>query len=543
MRLAAGVISLARFRRRSRGFRRPRWSLRPSKSDTLLGTDAAAPLLAVRDVGKHFGAVQALAGVSLDFRAGEVHALLGENGAGKSTLMHLLAGLLRPDTGTLLLDGRPVRFASARASRRAGIGMVHQHFTLVDALSVAENLALCLPERNSWRFDAVATAAAAQAVAERVGLQLSAPATAVGALPVGARQRLEILKALAGGGRVLILDEPTAVLTPQEVRPLFAMLRRLREQGRSIIFITHKLHEVKVVADRVSVMRRGRVVGTYDVSTVSESAMAELMMGTVVARPSRVRRPPGAGAVALQLGAVSVRGTRGVPALQGVSFEVRAGEILGVAGVDGNGQRELFEVLVGLTQPVTGTLSIGGRVLSEFNPQAVLAAGIAHIPPDRQREGLVLPMTVHENFLLSRTLLDRFSRRGLLQRGATRRFAAELAAQYALRFANLDAPVRSLSGGNQQRVVVARTLAERPQVLITVNPTRGLDLAAAAAVTEALQAAAQRGCAVVVISTDLDEVLELSDAIRVLSRGRLSAPLTPPVDPEHLGLLMGGAVS
>jgi len=504
-----------------------------------VGTDAAAPLLAVRDVGKHFGVVQALAGVSLDFRAGEIHALLGENGAGKSTLMHVIAGLLRPSTGSLLLDGRAVTFASARAARQAGIGMVHQHFTLVDALSVAENLALCLPERGGCRFRAAATAAAAQVLAARVGLELSAPATPVRELPVGARQRLEILKALAGGGRVLILDEPTAVLTPQEVRPLFAMLRRLREQNRSIIFITHKLHEVKAVADRVSIMRRGRVVGTYDVSAVSESEMAELMVGAVAAPPARVRRAPGA--VVLQAAAVSAGDARGVPSLQNVSFEVRAGEILGVAGVDGNGQRELFEVLVGLSRPTTGAISIGGRELAEFNPQAALAAGIGHIPPDRQREGLALPMTVHENFLLSRKLLDRFSRRGLLRRDATRRFAAQLAEQYALQFASLDAPVRSLSGGNQQRVVVARCLAEQPQVLITVNPTRGLDLAAAAAVTEALQAAAQRGCAVVVISTDLDEVLELSDAVRVLARGRLSAPLTPPIDPEHLGLLMAGA--
>jgi ABC-type uncharacterized transport system ATPase subunit len=539
MRPAAGVISMVRFlRRRGSG---QGWLLRASKSDTLRGTDAAAPLLAVRDVDKHFGAVHALADVRLDFRAGEIHALLGENGAGKSTLMHVIAGLLRPDTGILLLDGCAVTFASARAARQAGIGMVHQHFTLVDALSVAENLVLCLPAQKRFWFAAGATASAAQALAERIGLQLNAPATPVGELPVGARQRLEILKALAGGGRVLILDEPTAVLTPQEVRPLFAMLRRLREQGQAIIFITHKLHEVKAVADRVSVMRHGRVVGTYDVSAVSESAMAELMVGTLAAPASHARRTPGA--AVLQVAGVGVRDARGVPTLHDVSFEVRAGEILGVAGVDGNGQHELFEVLVGLSRPATGTVSIGGRVLTDFNSQAALAAGIGHIPPDRQREGLVLPMTVHENFLLSRTLLDRFSRRGLLRRAATRRFAAELAEQYALQFASLDAPVRSLSGGNQQRVVVARTLAAQPQVLITVNPTRGLDLAAAAAVTEALQAAAQRGCALVVISTDLDEVLELSDAVRVLSRGRLSAPLTPPVDPEHLGLLMAGAGS
>jgi ABC-type uncharacterized transport system ATPase subunit len=503
-------------------------------------TDAPA-LLAVRGVGKRFGAVQALGDVTLEFRAGEIHALLGENGAGKSTLMHVLAGLLQPDTGTILLHGAAVSFASARTARQAGIGMVHQHFTLVDALSVAENLALSLPEHSRFRFDADAAATEARALAERVGLELSAPDTPVTQLPVGACQRLEILKALAGGGRVLILDEPTAVLTPQEVRPLFAMLRQLREQGRAVIFITHKLREVKALADRVTVMRRGRVVGTYDVGATTESEMAERMIGTVAAPPSVSPRGSVDGPVVLQVAELCARDTRGLPALQGVSFEVHGGEILGVAGVDGNGQRELFEVLVGLMPPASGAVSVSGRTLTHFTPGAALASGIGHIPPDRQREGLVLPMTVQENFLLNRKLLDRFSRRGMLHTEAARHFAADLAEQYAIRFANLDAPVRSLSGGNQQRVVVARTLADEPQVLVTVNPTRGLDFAATAAVTEALRAVALRGCAVVVISTDLDEVLELSDRVRVLSRGRLSEALQPPIDPEHLGLLMAGA--
>lgn len=508
-----------------------------------VGTDAPAPLLAVRGVGKRFGAVQALAAVDLDFRAGAVHALLGENGAGKSTLMHVLSGLLRPDTGTILLEGSPVAFASARAARQAGIGMVHQHFTLVDALSVAENLALSLPGQPRFRFAADAVAAAARALAERVGLELSAPDVPVAQLPVGACQRLEILKALAGGGRVLILDEPTAVLTPQEVRPLFAMLRQLRAQGRAVIFITHKLREVKAVADRVTVMRGGRVVGTYDVGATSESEMAERMVGTVAPPASATRRRSIEGDIVLQVAEVCAHDARALPALQAVSFEVRAGEILGIAGVDGNGQRQLFEVLVGLMPPASGTVRVGGRVLTIFTPRAALAAGIGHIPPDRQREGLVLPMTVQENFLLSRKLLDRFSRYGMLRQATARHFAAELAERYALRFASLDAPVRSLSGGNQQRVVVARTLADEPQVLVTVNPTRGLDFAAATAVTDALRAVARRGCAVVMISTDLDEVLELSDRVRVLSRGRLSAALEPPIDPEHLGLLMAGAAA
>jgi len=508
-----------------------------------LSDDPDVPVLAVRGVGKRFGSVTALAGVALDFRAGEVHALLGENGAGKSTLMHILAGEYRPDTGTLRLDGQPVRFGSPRGPREAGIGMVQQHFTLVDRLTVAENLALSLPGQHGWRFRAAATAAAARAFAAQVGLELGALDVPVGQLPVGTRQRLEILKALASAGRILILDEPTAVLTPQEARQLFAMLRRLRAQGRLIIFITHKLREVGAIADRVTIMRRGRVVGTDPVAALTEREMAERMVGAVVAEP-----PPGGRVLtdqppALRVAGVRARDTRGMLALDDVSFAVSPGEIFGIAGVDGNGQRELFDVLAGACVPDRGSVEVGTTRLTTFTPAAALAAGISHIPPDRQGEGLVLAMTVAENLVLNRRLLDRFSRRGLLRREAVRRFAAALTREYGVQCAGLDAPVRSLSGGNQQRIVVARTLAQTPRVLVTVNPTRGLDFAASAAVGEALRAAAALGCAVVLISTDLDEVLALSDRVGVLYRGRLSPPLVPPVDADQMGLLMAGVAA
>jgi ABC-type uncharacterized transport system ATPase subunit len=499
------------------------------------------PLLAVRGVRKRFGAVEALAGVDLDLHAGEIHALLGENGAGKSTLMHVLAGMHRPDGGTILFEGRAVGFGSPRAARDAGIGMVHQHFTLIEALTVAENLALSLPGRSRWRFDANATAAQARALAERIGLELSPPEAPVDQLPVGARQRLEIVKALAGTGRVLILDEPTAVLTPQEARQLFAMLRQLRAQGRLVVFITHKLREVKEVADRVTIMRRGRVVATYEIGDISEAEMAERMLGNMLPVRARPLRTTAAAPEVLRVSQLLVRAEHGAPALVDVTFAVRAGEILGVAGVDGNGQRELFEVLVGARRPAGGGVSVAGQALRVFTPRAALAAGVGHIPPDRHRDGLVLPMTVEENFLLGRGLLDRVSRFGVLRRSAARRFAHDLARRYAVQFADLDAPVRSLSGGNQQRVVVARELAQRPRVLVAANPTRGLDVAAAASVAEALLEVARQGCAIVLISTDLDELLELSDRVTVLSRGRLSAALEPPVDVERLGLLMAGA--
>lgn len=500
-----------------------------------------APLLSVRGLGKRFGTVQALADVDLDFRAGEVHAVLGENGAGKSTLMNVLAGVQRPDVGSVLLDGRPVTLASPRAARRAGIGMVHQHFTLVEALTVTENLVLSLPHTARWRLRTAAAAAQARALAQRVGLDLSPPDAPVFQLPVGARQRLEILKALAGAGRVLILDEPTAVLTPQEVRQLLAMLRELRVQGHAVIFITHKLREVKEIADRVTIMRGGRVIGTFEAGRITESEMAARMVGDAAwARPRRRTRDVD-GPIVLQVSQLSAQGSRGVPALVDVSFAVRGGEILGVAGVDGNGQRELFEVLVGVRRLSAGTVNVDGRPITTFTPRAALAAGIGHIPPDRQREGLVLPMSVQENLLLSRSILERFAWRGVLQADAARRFAGDLVQQYAIRVASLDAPVRSLSGGNQQRVIVARQLAQHPAVLVTVNPTRGLDVAATGAVADALTDVARQGCAVVLISTDLDEVLDLSDRVTVLSRGRLSVALEPPIDADRLGLLMAGA--
>jgi ABC-type uncharacterized transport system ATPase subunit len=503
---------------------------------------AAPPRLSVRNIRKRFGAVEALAGVDLDVHDGEIHAILGENGAGKSTLMHVLGGVLQPDAGTIQVAGRLISLSSPRAARAAGIGMVHQHFTLVDGLTVAENLALSLSPPGTWRLDTARLAVAATELASRVGLELSPLAATVAELPVGARQRLEILKALAGAARVTILDEPTAVLTPAEVDQLFVMLRQLRAQGRAVIFITHKLREARDLADHITIMRRGRVVATVAANAVTEPALAEQMIGEVPPRrPPRGQREAD-GPVMLEVSDLHVRDARGLAALVGVSFEVRAGEILGIAGVDGNGQRELFDVLVGTASPERGRIVVAGQPLENITPRAALRAGIGHIPPDRHREGLVLNMSVTENLILSRPLLDRFSRWTWLDRAAVHRFATALVRQYSVRLPHLDAPVRLLSGGNQQRIVVARQLAQRPRVLVTANPTRGLDIVASAAVADALLEVARAGCAVVLISTDLDEVLELSDRIRVLFAGRSSGPLEPPIDLERLGLLMAGAV-
>lgn len=495
------------------------------------------PLLEVRGIHKHYGAVHALADVSLAFAAGEVHAILGENGAGKSTLMRIVAGEEHPDAGEILLAGERVRLRSPLEARALGIGMVHQHFTLVDALSVWENLALALSDEGEWRLAPERVAQRAQRWAERLGFELPALDEAAGNLPVGARQRLEILKALVSARRVLILDEPTAVLTPLEVRQLFAMLRQLKEEGRSILFITHKLAEVAEVADRVSILRQGRVVGTFSGPLPDLGVLAQHMVGERLEPPKQRERPP-AGTLVLELAGLGTGGEGMV--LRGVSLGVRRGEIVGIAGVDGNGQRELFEVLAGLGPLQAGEIRLAGRRIAGRSPAEMLQAGMGFVPPDRQREGLVLAMTVAENVLLHRTWLERFSRYGFLQWQAARSFAQRLVHEYRVRAASLDVPVQALSGGNQQRLILARELAAEPKVLVAVNPTRGLDFAATRSIWEALQDVAGRGCAVLLVSTDLEEILACSDRVVVLYRGQSSRPLERPFDTERLARWMAG---
>jgi len=459
--------------------------------------------------------------------------------------MHILDGVLAADSGEILLDGEVLRLRSPRQARAVGIGMVHQHFTLVDAMTVAENLALSIPAdspagRRSIRLDRVAVARQAQAFAEGIGMQLPPPDARVRELSVGARQRLEILKASMAAGRVLILDEPTAVLTPGEVEPLIALLRTLRSQGRLILFITHKLREVEDVADRVTILRQGRVVATHRVADVEMATLAEEMIGAKLA-PGRSDGSRSVDAPArLRLSNVSVSDDEGRPVLRGVEMAVVAGEILGIAGVDGNGQRELFEVVTGLRPASHGAVDVGQDPGAALTPARARAAGVACIPPDRQREGLALRMSVADNFLLSASVLDRYTQGGLLAPDPARDFAAAAARDYGLRFAGLDQVARGLSGGNQQRIVVARELSQRPRVVIAVNPTRGLDIQAARAVGAALRAAAAGGAAILLISTDLDELLELSARISVLFRGELRPALMPPFDVAEIGRRMAG---
>jgi len=502
--------------------------------------NAGQALLSVRGLRRNFGAVAALAGVDLDFYPGEIHAILGENGAGKSTLMNAIYGLVRLDGGAILVDGRPVHFGGPLDARQAGIGMVHQEFALFEVLTVSENLALALSPAREWRLRLDRVAAAAGALAAEIGLDLGDLDARVETLPVGTRQRLEILKALSGQTRILILDEPTAVLTPVETAQLFRMLVRLRARGGTVLFITHKLREALEVADRVTVMRHGRVVRTVRAAEASERALAEAMVGTepVPAAAPRPRQPRGA--PLLRIEELSVVDERAIRAVDALSLEVRSGEIVGIAGVDGNGQWELFQVLAGLRRPTAGSIHLAGTLLTRFSPEDMIQAGASTIPPDRQRQGLVLEMTVAENLILNCALLARLASGPFLPRAASRSFAGALVQRYVIRTDGLDVPAATLSGGNQQRLVVARALSTDPQLLVAFNPTRGLDFAATGAVHRACSQACERGAALLLISTDLDEILGLSDRVAVLYRGKLSPSLESPLPAERLGALMAG---
>jgi simple sugar transport system ATP-binding protein len=498
-------------------------------------------LLSLRAVSKRFGQLEALADVDFDVFPGEVHAVLGENGAGKSTLMRVIYGLVAADGGTLRLGGVPVRFTSALDARRAGIGMVHQEFALVDALSVAENLALSVCPASGWRWRRADVAAAARRVAGAVGIELGDLDLAVGALPVGQRQRLEIVKALAGDTRILILDEPTAVLTPGEVTQLFVVLDRLRRAGTAVVFITHKLAEVMAIADRITVMRRGRIVARAERTALTEEELAHLMVGPLDASTPPPPPPAEHAPVQLELARLSATDDHALPALHEISLNVRGGEIFGIAGVDGNGQAELFEVLAGIRAPTAGSVAVGGAPVGRFDPAALRAAGVACVPPDRQRQGVVAAMSVRENAVLDAVLLRRLSPGVLTRPAAERRAAQAMVDAYAIKVDDLDAPVRSLSGGNLQKLVVARALALEPRVLVAASPTRGLDIAAARAVYAAFDDALARGAAVLLISADLDEILARAHRLAVLYRGRLSDVLVRPFPTVRLGALMAGS--
>ena len=487
----------------------------------------AAPAVELRGITKRFGELVANDGIDFAVARGEVHALLGENGAGKSTLMRILYGLTRPDAGTILVDGRPVAIHSPKDAIAAGIGMVTQHFALVRPMTVTENVVLGATDGARVRLDVAAQKVAD--AAERFGIRAN-PRARVDRLSVGEQQRVEILKALYRDCRVLILDEPTAVLVPQEVDALFATLRRLRDDGMAIVFISHKLHEVREISSRVTVLRRGVVVGTGATAEFDDRELATLMVG----RPTMgVQRPAAAhaGAVALRVQGLLL------PGLSDVSLEVAGGEILGVAGVSGNGQNELVDVLCGMRRPTAGRVEVGGVDITGASPARVVAAGLGRIPEDRHA-AVVGELTVAQNLALEH--LREFRRGPTLDNRALRRKAEALIERFSIRATPND-PAASLSGGNLQKLVLARVLSREPKAIVVAQPTRGLDVAATEYVHGELLAQRERGAAVLLVSEDLDELLALADRLIVLYEGTIVGRLpAAEADPERLGLLMAG---
>ena len=499
----------------------------------------AAPVLELRGITKQFPGVLANDHIDFDLRRGEVHALLGENGAGKSTLMSILYGLYTADSGEILMNGKPVTISSPKHAIELGIGMVHQHFMLIPVMTVTENIVLAQePTYAGVLLDYDAAAKRVRDLSDSFGLAVD-PNARIQAITVGQQQRVEILKALYRGAEILILDEPTAVLTPQEAQELFEIINELKSQGKSIVFISHKLNEVLEIADRISVLRRGKLIETIPREGATEAGLARSMVGREVLLRVE-KRPSQPGEPLLQVEDVVVRDDRGLEAVRGVSFEVRAGEIVGIAGVDGNGQTELIDSLTGLRHPVSGSIRIGGEELSRASAREALDAGLGHIPEDRQRRGLVLDFNLAENLVLHDYGKEPFSKLGWVNPRRWFRWARGRLQEFDVRGGGPTTRAGSLSGGNQQKVVIAREVSRNPSVLIAAQPTRGLDVGAIEFVHRRLVEQRDAGKAVLLVSLELEEIVSLSDRILVLYEGRIVAEFPPDVSEEEIGIAMIG---
>jgi simple sugar transport system ATP-binding protein len=491
-------------------------------------------------IKKTFPGVVANDGIDLTVRAGEIHALLGENGAGKTTLVKILYGVYQPDEGEIILGGEKVEINSPRDARDLGIGMVHQHFMLSDPNSVAENIALGLPGGRVFLPE--------KEVKERVsefskiyGLKLD-PDAKVWQLSAGEKQKIEILKALLAGARMLILDEPTAALTPLETEELFAAVKLMAEQGKAIIFITHKLDEVLALADEVTVLRRGRVVGHVKTQQTDRRQLANLMVGVDLS-PSQRKRSSGPGDTVLEVSDLCVTGDRGNQACSGLSFTINSGEILGLAGVAGNGQRELVETLTGLRKNDSGKISILGTDITKLGARDIANLGVAHIPEDRLAIGVVPEMSVSENLVLRKFWREEFSDGIFLNDEKVRNFSDEMIDDFDIMTPNRETPTRKLSGGNIQRLILARETSGKPRLIIASHPTSGLDVKAANDIRKKLARAADEGSSVLLDSEDLEEIFELSDRIAVIVKGEFVGILSrEEATLEKVGLMMGGAV-
>ncbi|MDR1186944.1 MAG: ABC transporter ATP-binding protein [Bifidobacteriaceae bacterium] len=494
--------------------------------------------LELKGISKRFGDFYANRDIDLTVETGQIHALLGENGAGKSTLMNVLYGLYQPDGGEILLDGRPVRFSNPGEAMAAGIGMVHQHFMLVPVFTVAENVVLGHePTRGGDLIDLGKARALVKEISDRFNFDVD-PDAYVEDLPVGVQQRVEIIKALSREAKVLILDEPTAVLTPQETDELLGIMRQLARSGTSIIFITHKLREVQEVADTITVIRLGKVVGEAE-PTASANQLASMMVGRALELTAE-KAPLRAGDVALTAAHVSLVSATGAVELEDVSFDLRAGEVLAIAGVQGNGQTELTQTLIGLRKPTTGSITLNGSELSGRSVKRILDSGVGYVPEDRGRDGMIGGFTIAENLVLDQFDEPPFGHYGVLQVGAIARNATTQIKAFDVRVGSPNDPISTLSGGNAQKVILARELSKDLKLLIAAQPTRGLDVGSIETVHAQILSQRDLGTPVLLVSTELDEIEALADRIAVMYRGRILGIVPGGTSRDVLGLMMAG---
>ena len=497
-------------------------------------------VIEMRDITKRFGEFVANDQINLNVKKGEIHALLGENGAGKSTLMNMLAGLLEPTSGEILINGQNVTIESPSKAAQLGIGMVHQHFMLVDAFTVTENIILGSESTNAaGMIDLKNAMAEITALSKKYGLDVD-PTVKVADISVGAQQRVEIIKTLYRGADLLIFDEPTAVLTPDEITELLKIMKVLVSEGKSIILITHKLDEIRAVADRVTVIRRGKSIETVEVAGATNDDLAEWMVGRSVSfKTEKIAANPKE--VILSIENLVVNENRGIPAVKNLSLEVRAGEIVGIAGIDGNGQSELIQAITGLRKVKSGKISIKGEDVTHYSPRKITELSVGHVPEDRHRDGMILEMTVAENFALQTYYKEPISKNGILNYSKINEKARQLMEEFDVRGAGELIPGKSLSGGNQQKAVIAREIDRNPDLLIVSQPTRGLDVGAIEYIRKRLIAERDKGKAVLVVSFELDEILDVSDRIAVIHDGSIHGIVLPAeTTKQELGKLMAG---
>jgi len=496
-------------------------------------------VIEMREITKVFGEFVANDKINLELRKGEIHALLGENGAGKSTLMNMLAGLLEPTSGEIVVNGQVVKLDSPSKAASLGIGMVHQHFMLVEAFTVAENIILGSELTKNGVLDIARATREINELSERYGLAVN-PSAKVADISVGAQQRVEILKTLYRGADILIFDEPTAVLTPSEIDELMAIMKNLVKEGKSIILITHKLDEIRAVSDRVTVIRRGKSIETVEIAGATNADLAEMMVGRSVSFKTEKQeaRPK---EVILSIKDLVVNENRGVPAVKNLSLDVRACEIVGIAGIDGNGQSELIQAITGLRKIESGSVELKGQSIVGLHPRQITEMSVGHVPEDRHRDGLVLEMMISENIALQTYYKEPLSKKGILNYTNIIGYAKQLMQEFDVRAASEIVPASALSGGNQQKAIIAREVDRNPDLLIVSQPTRGLDVGAIEYIHKRLIQERDNGKAVLVVSFELDEILNISDRIAVIHDGKIQGIVTPETtNKQELGVLMAG---